>query len=68
MIGSELSALILYITSMFVLRSYFDLTFITSGAFWWKTLVITAASCFPVYLVEWLARKLSPPSYTKVTD
>jgi hypothetical protein len=31
-------------------------------------LVITAVSCLPVYGIELVARRLSPPSYTKIRE
>eukprot|EP00698_Gefionella_okellyi_P009663 TRINITY_DN2476_c0_g1_i3.p1 TRINITY_DN2476_c0_g1~~TRINITY_DN2476_c0_g1_i3.p1 ORF type:complete len:1081 (+),score=133.21 TRINITY_DN2476_c0_g1_i3:72-3314(+) len=65
---SELTALLLYVSSLFVLRSYFDITFVLTWTFVWKVLVITAVSCLPIYLAELLQRRLAPPSYTKVME
>ncbi len=38
-----------------------------SWQFAWKTLLITAVSCVPLYLVKFLRKKLSPPSYQKLS-
>lgn len=68
MVVAQLTALGLYLASMFLLRTYFDITFIATSTFWWKTAVITGVSCLPIYLAELVVRRLSPPSYTKITD
>lgn len=43
-----------------------DVTFITSTAFAWKVSAVTLLSCLPLYVVKYLKRKLSPPSYSKL--
>lgn len=67
MVLSEVISLFIYILSMVVLQSYFDITFITTWAFIWKVLVITLLSCLPVYLTKFIKRKLDPPAYSKLT-
>lgn len=44
-----------------------DLTFILTWTFWWKVLVITMISSFPLYVVKKLRRVFAPPSYSKLT-
>ena len=44
-----------------------DETFILSWVFAWKTLLITAVSCLPLYFLKFLRKKLSPPAYQKLS-
>lgn len=45
-----------------------DLAFITTVTFVWKVSAITVVSCLPLYILKYLKRKLSPPSYSKLTS
>lgn len=45
-----------------------DLAFITTATFMWKVSAITVVSCLPLYVLKYLKRKLSPPSYSKLTS
>ncbi|KAK0085310.1 hypothetical protein PV326_005945 [Microctonus aethiopoides] len=67
MVFAELISLALYLLSLFVLRDYFDADFITTTDFLWKVLVITLISCLPLYILKFLRKKFSPPSYTKLS-
>ncbi|KAJ2726062.1 putative aminophospholipid-translocase [Coemansia sp. Benny D115] len=67
MIWSILGSLAIYIASIWVLPAYFDVSFIVSGAFVWKTVVITAVSSVPLYIIKLLRRIYAPPSYAKLT-
>lgn len=55
-------------------RTYFpffisvDLAFITTVTFLWKVSAITVVSCLPLYILKYLKRKFSPPSYSKLTS
>lgn len=44
-----------------------DSEFIQTTDFLWKVLVITLISCLPLYILKFLRKKFSPPSYTKLT-
>ena len=44
-----------------------DREFIQSLDFLWKVLAITLVSCLPLYVLKFLTRRFSPPSYTKLT-
>ncbi|KAI3406361.2 NEO1 [Candida oxycetoniae] len=55
-----------YVGSIPMLSEYFDLTYIASFAYTWQTGVILTVSLFPVWLVQYLNRRLRPPSYAKV--
>ncbi|TPX64826.1 hypothetical protein SpCBS45565_g05617 [Spizellomyces sp. 'palustris'] len=66
MVYSEVITVALYISSMWVLKTDFDLTFILTTTFIWKTAVITAVSSFPLYILKFLKWRWNPPSYTKL--
>ncbi|GES79650.1 aminophospholipid-transporting P-type ATPase [Rhizophagus clarus] len=67
MILSEIITLAIYIISMIFLPTYFDLAFILTETFVWKVVVITAISSLPLYIVKFLRRRYSPPSYLKLS-
>ncbi|XP_058057124.1 probable phospholipid-transporting ATPase IIB [Anopheles bellator] len=67
MVLAELFSLVLYIISLAVLHEYFDWEFIWSWEFLWKVLVITLVSCLPLYILKFLRKKFSPPSYSKLS-
>jgi len=66
MLLAELASIVIYFLSLIILRDFFDSDFIQSVDFVWKTLVITSVSCLPLYLVKFLRKKFSPPSYQKL--
>lgn len=66
MVMAELASVLLYFLTLVVLREFFDAEFIKSVDFVWKTAVITAVSCLPLYLIKFLRRRFSPPSYLKL--
>lgn len=66
MVVSEIVSLLFYIASLFLLRTYFDITFILTGNFVWKTAVITAVTTLPIYLFRWTKRRCDPPAYSKL--
>ena len=45
-----------------------DLSFITTWPFLWKVSAITLVSCLPLYIIKYLKRKFSPPSYSKLSS
>ncbi|EMG46961.1 NEO1 Probable phospholipid-transporting ATPase NEO1 [Candida maltosa Xu316] len=55
-----------YIGSIPFLSDYFDLTYITSFSYYWQTALVLVISLFPVWLVQYLNRRLRPPNYAKV--
>lgn len=55
-----------YVGSIPMLSEYFDLQYISSVTYLWQTLVILSVSLFPVWLVQFLNRRLRPPTYAKV--
>ncbi|XP_058133905.1 probable phospholipid-transporting ATPase IIB isoform X5 [Dasypus novemcinctus] len=65
---AELLSLGCYVASLALLNEYFDVAFITTGAFLWKVSAVTVVSCLPLYVLKYLKRKLSPPSYSKLSS
>ncbi|XP_056597157.1 probable phospholipid-transporting ATPase IIB isoform X2 [Triplophysa dalaica] len=68
MVVAELFSLVSYLASLAFLNEYFDLSFITTRVFLWKVCVITLVSCLPLYIIKYLKRKFSPPSYSKLSS
>ncbi|XP_064203155.1 probable phospholipid-transporting ATPase IIB [Anguilla rostrata] len=68
MVLGEFLSLGCYLASLAFLTEYFDPAFITTPAFLWKVSLITVISCLPLYIIKYLKRKLSPPSYSKLTS
>jgi len=66
MLLAELASIVIYFLSLIILRDFFDSEFIKSVAFIWKTLVITALSCLPLYIIKFLSEWFSPPTYQKL--
>uniref|UniRef100_A0A8C5PC15 Phospholipid-transporting ATPase n=1 Tax=Leptobrachium leishanense TaxID=445787 RepID=A0A8C5PC15_9ANUR len=79
MVVAEFFSLGCYIASLAFLNEYFglgrvslgaflDVAFIATLAFLWKVSAITVVSCLPLYILKYLKRKFSPPSYSKLTS
>ncbi|CAL8298913.1 unnamed protein product [Lota lota] len=68
MVLAQVLSLVFYFCSLFFLNEYFDLAFITTWVFLWKVSVITLVSCLPLYIIKYLKRKFSPPSYSKLSS
>uniref|UniRef100_A0A673HPI5 Phospholipid-transporting ATPase n=1 Tax=Sinocyclocheilus rhinocerous TaxID=307959 RepID=A0A673HPI5_9TELE len=68
MVVAELISLGCYLASLAFLNEYFDLSFIMTRVFLWKVCVITLVSCLPLYIIKYLKRKFSPPSYSKLSS
>ncbi|XP_044158831.1 probable phospholipid-transporting ATPase IIB isoform X2 [Bufo gargarizans] len=68
MIVAEFFSLGCYMASLAFLNEYFDVAFITTLAFLWKVSAITVVSCLPLYILKYLKRKFSPPSYSKLSS
>lgn len=45
-----------------------DFSFITTWPFLWKVSTVTLVSCLPLYIIKYLKRKFSPPSYSKLSS
>uniref|UniRef100_A0AAR2KL02 Phospholipid-transporting ATPase n=1 Tax=Pygocentrus nattereri TaxID=42514 RepID=A0AAR2KL02_PYGNA len=68
MIVAELLSLACYIASLVFLHEFIDVYFIATLSFIWKVTVITLVSCLPLYILKYLRRRFSPPSYSKLTS
>ncbi|XP_041454090.1 probable phospholipid-transporting ATPase IIB [Lytechinus variegatus] len=68
MVIAEILSIVIYIASMFIFTGYFDRDFITTFTFWWKVVVITLVSNVPLYILKFLRRRFSPPSYSKLSE
>ncbi|KAK9466771.1 hypothetical protein V1512DRAFT_165962 [Lipomyces arxii] len=66
MLATEIVTLGAYIASIPFLSEYFDLSYITTGPFFWKSIVCTAAALVPIWLIQVVKRKIRPPTYAKV--
>uniref|UniRef100_A0A4W3IY00 Phospholipid-transporting ATPase n=1 Tax=Callorhinchus milii TaxID=7868 RepID=A0A4W3IY00_CALMI len=68
MVVAELLSLSSYIASLVFLHEFIDVYFIITLSFLWKVTVITLVSCLPLYILKYLRRRFSPPSYSKLTS
>ncbi|MGH0167838.1 UNVERIFIED_CONTAM: hypothetical protein FKN15_053658 [Acipenser sinensis] len=68
MIVAELLSLACYIASLVFLHEFIDVYFLATLSFLWKVTVITLVSCLPLYILKYLRRRFSPPSYSKLTS
>uniref|UniRef100_A0A3Q2E0S7 Phospholipid-transporting ATPase n=1 Tax=Cyprinodon variegatus TaxID=28743 RepID=A0A3Q2E0S7_CYPVA len=59
---------LLFITLTCVSSTLTDVHFITTVSFLWKVTAITLVSCLPLYILKYLRRRFSPPSYSKLTS
>ncbi|KAE8258379.1 hypothetical protein A4X13_0g1710 [Tilletia indica] len=66
MFVSEIATLFFYCISIAFLPEFFDLNFVLTTRFVWKTVVIVAVSSFPLYIIREVKARLSPPSYSKL--
>lgn len=66
MVIALLATFLIYVLSMLFLPTYFDLSFILTWNFVWKTIIITFVSAFPLWIIEWVNNILNPPSYAKL--
>jgi len=64
---AEIISLAIYILSLIILKDTFDAQFIKTGDYLWKTTAITLVSCMPLYIIKFLRKKFSPPSYSKLS-
>jgi len=66
MILAEILSLLLYCVSMAFLPEFFDLNFVLSSSFVWKTAIIVAVSSLPLYIIKFVRQRISPPAYSKL--
>lgn len=66
MIVTLLGTAVAYFASVPFLGDYFDLEFVVSVGFLWRTAAVAAAALGPVYAGKLIRRAVRPPSYRKV--
>ncbi|PPR03047.1 hypothetical protein CVT24_012435 [Panaeolus cyanescens] len=66
MVISEIVTLFFYVISIAFLPEYFDLSFVVTLAFAWKTAVIVAISAVPLYTIKLIKRKVAPAASSKL--
>lgn len=66
MVMAEILSLLLYCVSMAFLPEFFDLNFVLSSSFVWKTAIIVAVSSLPLYIIKFVRQRISPPAYSKL--
>ncbi|XP_064598851.1 probable phospholipid-transporting ATPase IIB [Liolophura sinensis] len=67
MVVAQIFSIGIYIASVVILKEYFDPKFMITLDFIWKVLLLTSVSCIPLYVIKYLRKKFSPPSYSKLT-
>lgn len=65
---AEIASFLVYVISVRVLKSSFDIRFTTSKAFFWKVGVITLVTFLPLYLFKLVKHLVAPPSSAKLQD
>ena len=65
MIASQLLSVLIYFLSLWMLSSILDVSYIT-WMFLLKVVVITAISFLPLYLINWVRKKVDPSDFEKV--
>ncbi|PFH33753.1 cation-transporting atpase family protein [Besnoitia besnoiti] len=68
MIASEICTVTIYIFSMFILRSYFDIAFIMTLAFWAKVSAVTLVCWVPIQVFKAVKKTLQPPQHAKLAS
>ena len=56
MVLAELISVIIYLASLIILKTYFDITFIFTVDFLWKVLAITSVSTLPPAILKCIYR------------
>ncbi|EKE42586.1 hypothetical protein ENUP19_0083G0009 [Entamoeba nuttalli] len=66
-LGSEIFSIAIYFISFFVLKSYFDLSFVFSWQFWWKLVIIILLTSIP-FIAKFFYQLIFPPKYMTVEN
>jgi phospholipid-translocating ATPase len=59
-------SLLIYVLSMLLMNTYFDLEYIFSMDFLWRVLLITTCSWAPLHIGKFIKDRLYPPEHRKV--
>ncbi|GAM83616.1 hypothetical protein ANO11243_016040 [Dothideomycetidae sp. 11243] len=66
MIFSIVGTAAVFFGSLPLLGGYFDLAYLVTIGFWWRTVAIAAVSLVPVWGGKCIRRRVKPPNYRKV--
>jgi len=66
MIFAILGSFVFFAGSIPLLSGYYDLAYVPTAGFAWKTAVVTTVAIAPVYIVQLVYGRLRPPSYRKI--
>lgn len=66
MASTIVATLLAYIVLIPMLPDYFDMDYVSSFSFVWQVVLTISVSLFPVWLSQYINRKLRPPNYAKV--
>lgn len=66
MIYAQVATVLLYIASVPFLGDYFDLAYVKTASFYWKTALVSVISLGPPWAARSIRRRLKPPDYAKV--
>lgn len=66
MVVSIVGTAVMYVGSLPLLGEYFDLSFILTVGFAWRTTAIVAIALMPVWAAKMISRAIKPPNYRKV--
>jgi phospholipid-translocating ATPase len=67
MVVAELLTAVIYVYSLFIIRSYFSVSTVLSFKFVWKVAAIVAASWIPVHTWKLIRRRMSPSQLHKLS-
>lgn len=68
MVISEVLSIFLYMISLLILKTDADPNYVFTGVFWKNVTIITLVSTFPLFVFNYVKRKISPPSSSKLSN
>ncbi|KFD56527.1 hypothetical protein M513_02631, partial [Trichuris suis] len=67
MVAAECLSVTIYVLSLLFLPNVFDIKYVRTWSFIWKTLVLTTISCLPLVLLKLVRLMFAPPNYAKLS-
>ncbi|CDW58161.1 phospholipid transporting ATPase [Trichuris trichiura] len=67
MVAAEFLSVCIYVLSLLFLPNVFDIKYVRTWSFIWKTLVLTTISCLPLVLLKLVRLMFAPPNYAKLS-
>jgi phospholipid-translocating ATPase len=65
---SQAGTLCVYLLSILLMKSYFDIAYIISWDFVWKVALITAVSWCPIHIAKVIKNRCDPSDHQKVME